>query len=132
MKTCQLDGCEERLHAKGYCSYHYYQHVKGRKVALRKTRKGGEGTITDKGYVKVQITKNGKRTYMLQHRLVMEEYLGRKLLPHENVHHKNGIRHDNRIENLELWSTIQPSGKRAEDLVKYAKDILSLYGNVVE
>jgi ribosomal protein S14 len=62
------------------------------------------------------------------HRLVMEETLGRRLLPGENVHHKNGVRHDNRPENLELWVTFQPVGQRPEDMVAWANEILARYG----
>lgn len=65
--------------------------------------------------------------YKLEHRVVMEELLGRSLLPGESVHHINGVRHDNRPENLELWSTSQPKGQRVEDKVQWALDLLRLY-----
>lgn len=58
----------------------------------------------------------------------MEQVLGRPLLSTENVHHINGVRHDNRRENLELWVTSQPRGQRVPDLLAWAHEIIERYG----
>lgn len=64
---------------------------------------------------------------MLEHRAVMQSNLGRGLIRHENVHHINGDRSDNRLENLELWNTSQPAGQRVEDKLRWAREILEQY-----
>lgn len=70
--------------------------------------------------------------WIAQHRLVMEEVLGRPLLRHEEVHHRNGVRDDNRPENLELWSKSQPAGQRVVDKVAWAREILATYEPVLD
>lgn len=87
-------------------------------------------TYTNDGYVLLYMpdhprAQNGR--YVREHVYVMEGIMGRPLEPHENVHHVNGVRDDNRPENLELWSTSQPPGQRVADKVAWAKEIISLY-----
>ena len=72
--------------------------------------KGGRFTAKS-GYVFVYIEKPSlfeqmldKDGYILEHRLVMAESIGRPLASTEIVHHKNGVKDDNRIENLEITS----------------------------
>jgi hypothetical protein len=88
-----------------------------------KRRPKGSGCLTSAGYVYVQRV-GGQRA---EHRIVMEQIIDRPLRSDESVHHKNGVRHDNRPENLELWSKSHPSGQRVEDKVAWAKEILALY-----
>lgn len=90
----------------------------------RKAKAGSSAwRVNREGYV--QRSRDGG--LQLQHRFVMEERLGRPLWPDETVHHKNGDRSDNRLENLELWSKWQPAGQRVEDKIAYARELLARY-----
>jgi len=69
--------------------------------------KGGR-CVDKSGYVLVRANDHpnaSKNGYVREHRLVMEQHLGRLLLKSEVVHHLSSDKSDNRIENLELFST---------------------------
>lgn len=96
--------------------------------------KGGKFT-TSKGYVMSRSPEhlNACNGYVFEHRLVMEEHLGRYLLKHETVHHKNGIRSDNRIENLELWTKSHGDGYRYQDMsIEELKSLVEMLQDIIE
>lgn len=111
----------------GLCGKHHRRLKKHGDPLCLKRKPNGEGSISSDGYVVFQIGPRDGRRQILGHRRAMEAHLGRALLAHEEVHHKNGDRSDNRIDNLELWSTSQPKGQRVEDKVAHALYILGLY-----
>ncbi len=96
-----------------------------RDIVMRVHYKGGRHQRSPGDYVSILVPGRG---YVREHKVVMENKLGRSLLKGENVHHINGIKDDNRPENLELWIRPQPSGIRVEDALKWANEIISRYG----
>lgn len=85
---------------------------------------GGVKQLTT-GYIMIYVPDNHKfasmraydgGNYVMEHRLVMAESLGRPLTKTETVHHKNGVKSDNRLENLELWATKHHSGQRVSEM----------------
>lgn len=70
---------------------------------------------------------DGKSRNKAQHKVIMENHIGRLLKANETVHHKNGIRSDNKIDNLELWASKHPSGQRVEDMINFCLQYLSEY-----
>jgi hypothetical protein len=108
---CSVEGCQRDAQTRGYCQMHYARIMRHGEPGPAQRQNTGPGN----GYIKV--TANGQ--FMLEHRYVMEQYLGRPLWEDENVHHKNGIRDENRLENLELWAKAQPAGQRVADIMEF-------------
>lgn len=138
--TCQVAECLVPVLARGLCKKHYARQRAHGDPAVVLRGPNGRGSVK-RGYVYLTIGgRAGER--VLAHRHIMAESLGRALLPGETVHHKNGVRSDNRLVkghelhcpatccNLELWSTSQPFGQRVTDKLAWAKEIIRLYGGL--
>lgn len=110
-----------------HCSVSCSAKANKAKTTANKHKNTGGWKIGVDGYVVKYM--DGKKVF--QHRVVMEDVIGRKLMPYENVHHINGIKHDNRAENLELWVISQPKGQRVKDQLDAAKKLLEQHGYVV-
>lgn len=102
-------------------------HINYRKAHNHYRWKGGR-SYDGNGYVRVWVgIVDGISQYEKEHRVVMEGVLGRKLLPEESVHHRNGVKDDNRPENLELWTASHPNGQRVADKLAWARELLATY-----
>lgn len=117
---CSVDGCGRGARARGLCNTHYKRKIGRSEIPVdapikpKKSNKG-DRIVTPNGYVMVH---DGHR-FRMEHRVVMAEMLGRPLARHESPHHVNGVRTDNRPENLELWVRPQPAGQRLDQMLDW-------------
>lgn len=128
--ACPVDGCDRVTFSgrTGHCSMHHDRFREHGDVGPAASKRRPPGAwipwqVDKHGYVRRR--EGGK--WVTQHRVVMEQLIGRPLLAHESVHHVNGDRADNRLTNLELWSKAQPAGQRVTDKVAWAIELIQTY-----
>ena len=130
-KPCKYDGCDKPRYegGAGHCSTHYQRRKRGKAMDAmdRKPIPIGAIRTNSDGYIRVKVSDKGR--WPLQHRHKMEKELGRPLEKYETVHHKNTVKHDNDIKNLELWSHSHLPGGRVEDRINYYVEQIYLYAN---
>ena len=140
---CDVRGCDRKADYQSrqdgawLCGAHHQRRRHGRpmEAPLRPLRRNcaiGEKRFDRDGYVRIKVAAGGgntKEIWPLEHRRLMEQWIGRPLLPEETVHHANGVKTDNRMENLELWSSSHPGGQRVQDKLAWAREIVALYGD---
>ena len=118
-RFCDVDGCEMPTKSQGdsFCERHHSRNRRDGHPGPAESLIGerGLGGVSSKGYVMLQVDRRRRP----EHHWIMERILGRPLAKWENVHHINGVRTDNRPENLELWTRPQPAGQRPEDLAAW-------------
>jgi HNH endonuclease len=104
---CGTSISEKRLRRQAqYCSVACYRAARHRRKYRSRRTKEISGRATTNGYVR--WTFSGYPS-IAEHRVLMEQHIGRELLPTEFVHHRNENRSDNRVENLEIMSLSQHS-----------------------
>ena len=125
LKFCTIPDCSNEARVRDLCSTHYARWRKHGDPS--KEPRVPTGYINPNGYRMISVN----AVFQIpEHRIVMEKMIGRPMRPEETVHHKNGIRSDNRPSNLELWCSKHPPGQRVEDLVDWALEILNTYGQI--
>lgn len=131
---CSTDNCDRLARINGMCYRHNARKRDGipSDRLLNDKRSVGWKRTDSHGYVRIKVGSASMpgtwRGFVFEHRFIMEGYIGRALLPREIVHHKNGKRDDNRIENLELMPIFDhPKGQTVEDIVKWHDEQLAIY-----
>lgn len=145
-RHCSVEGCDRTHFSNNFCAKHHQRWFQAQRRANRPTkitsvRRLSSGWLSKSGYRYLVVAPNTPGAHcnqasgqwtIFEHRFVMQGIIGRPLLRRETVHHINGVRSDNRPENLELWAQSHGPGQRTKDMVTWAEEVLARYGHLSE